>query len=483
MNILINTQIFGCVMKCVESAVRQCSDKYGFDADEALRDLDVSFAESRSKTSEGKLRVTKISKPAFPMPFSGEFSEDLCHGLQLNNGLYTQCCSKSKGQSVFCATHKKQADSSAAGIPTHGTIQQRVESGFDFVDPSGKKPTPYTKIMKKHNLSQEQVIEEAERLNIIIDPRHFEEIEETKKGRPKVEKAAKEPKQKSKGRPKKEKKVVETAQEDMFASIVAEIDSSDEAEDFEPRPRSGTLPSLEMNQEGMAQAEEESKKYEAEVAADEAKKAAIAKKEAKKAAAAEKEAKKLAAEEAKKAAAAEKEAKKVAAEEAKKAKEAKAEEAKKAKAAAEEAKAEEAKKLSEKSAKPAPAKTESGPFDDDEDDEEEEIACPFVYEGIKFYKTEKSGIVYTKNQDCVGKWNEEMDIITYWIEDDEDDGTIAIKFNSKKYFRSPAGFVYDSNKGDELVGTWDIQKRTIKFFENAESSSESEEEEEEEEYA
>mgnify|MGYP006957754431 CR=1 FL=1 len=82
--------------------------------------------------------------------------------------------------------------------------------------------------MKKLKLTEEQVLEEAGKLNIIINMQHFEDVEEPRRGR--KSNPLKEVKVKAegkKGRPKKTKKVLEIEGEsdDLFASLVADASS------------------------------------------------------------------------------------------------------------------------------------------------------------------------------------------------------------------------------------------------------------------
>jgi hypothetical protein len=114
----------------------------------------------------------------------------------------------------------------SGGIPEYGTIQQRKEVGImEYVDPKGRKPVAYTKIMKKLKVSQEDVIAEARKFNMEVNEVHFvEAIVDGKRGRPKTSKELKETKG-AKGRPKKEPKVVELndEQDDLFAAMVADV--------------------------------------------------------------------------------------------------------------------------------------------------------------------------------------------------------------------------------------------------------------------
>jgi hypothetical protein len=303
-------------------------------------------------------------------------------------------------------------EKTGAEVPEYGTIQQRMAVGiFEFVDPKGRKPVSYTKVMKKYKISQEQVMEEAGKYNINIDSMHFVESEgDSKRGRPSSKKE-KEPKEKgAKGRPKKEKKVLEIEgdDEDLFATLVAQANESDEL----VMPKNKVVKSDEEKEAERLAKEQEKAEREAKLAEAKAEKEAKlaaekAEKEAKLAAAkAEKEAK-LAAEKA------EKEMKKLALEQAKAEKEAKLAAEKEAKKlAAEEAKA---KKPSKKAVEP-------------EEDEEPDVVKKIEFDGKKYLKSKKTGIVYdyaeyVKNgeQVVVGKWNENSNKIEFDATEEEEE--------------------------------------------------------------
>jgi hypothetical protein len=215
-------------------------------------------------------------KASIPLPFNGEFDESLCFGLQTNHGLYTQCGLRRQGSKCYCKQHESQADKNSTGVPDNGTIQQRMASDIlNFTTPSGKPVTAYSKIMKKLNITMEQAEEEAGKVNVTIDSRHFIAAdEEAKKGRPKKEKAPKEAKA-TKGRPKKEKMSVEISEpkDDLFATLVAQAAAESSGSESESEPESET----EMSE--MSAADKESHAAEKEAKKNEKK----AEKEAKKA--------------------------------------------------------------------------------------------------------------------------------------------------------------------------------------------------------
>jgi hypothetical protein len=302
-----------------------------------------------------------------------------------------------------------------AEVPEYGTIQQRMAVGIlDYVDPKGRKPVAYAKVMKKYKVTKEQVLEEAGKLNIVINPEHFVVAEETKRGRPKTEKEAKS--KGVKGRPKKVKKVLlmEDEEEDLFASLVANANEDEEEmvanEDEEEMANSkkGKTDEEKKAEDLAAQklkAEKEAEKEAKRIAAQKLKAEKEAKLQAEKL---EKEAKKkqecLAREEKKKAEEAEKLAKKEAAEKAKADKEAKL-------AAEKLTKANKGKKS-----------------DAEEEDEEPDIVKKIEFEGKKYLKSKKTGVVYDYNryvkegeQEVVGKWNDTSNKIDFLASEEEEE--------------------------------------------------------------
>ena len=415
-------------MEVSKKTINMCAEKYGFSAEEALSEIGgVSVSEKRKEKKE-KEKKEKEKKASVALPFNGELKEELCQSLRQNSGLYTQCQSApTKG--VFCNNCHKLAEKAEDGIPEYGMIQQRMEAysnGVEYVDPKGRKPVAYLRVMKKYKLTKEQVIEEAGKLGIEINPIHFEMPADTRRGRPAAK--PKEPKEANavKGRPKKEKKVIiaEGDDEDLFASLVASANADNEDEENEI-----VIPSKKSAEEKEAERLAKEQEKEAKLAALAAEKQAKAEKLA--AEKAEKEAK-LAAEKAEKeaklaTAKAEKEAK-LAAEKAEK-------EAKLAALAAEkQAKAEklaaeklekEAKLEAEKQAKAdklaafIQAKLAAKKKPADEDDEPE-VVKKITFEDKKYLLSKKSGVIYDYEkyasegeQVVVGKWNEEEKKIVF----------------------------------------------------------------------
>ena len=396
----LNRLIVNASQELATRVVTECGSRYNFDSEEAIRLLGLNYIKLERKStgksvdkSAPKAKVL-VAKPAFPLPYNGEFNDIYCYALRQNNGLYTQCQIARKGDKHFCKSCQALADKNE-GMPEYGVIQSRQAVGIlEYVDPKGRKPVAYTKVMKKYKLNSEQVLEEAGKFNIIIDSNHFIVPEEdAKRGRPKAaEKVPKEPKG-AKGRPKKTKKVlqIEGDEEDLFAALVADANEEDEEMELAPKKKAGKSEE-EKEAERLAKEAEKAEKA-AKLAVEKAEKEAKlavekAEKEAKK------ETERLAREAKKAAEEADKLAKKEALELAKKEKEAKLLESK-----------------SKKSSKKAP---------EPEEDSEPEKVKKITVEGKKYLKSAKTGIIYdyaeyvkTEEQIVVGQWNETTNKIDF----------------------------------------------------------------------
>ena len=402
-------------------AIKECALRYGFSAEEALVSLNLSsvlaveVAENKSRKARGSSRVDvekpKVVRAAFPLPYNGEMNELCCFGLRLCEGLYTQCRVARKGNASFCKVCEEVALLNN-GVPTYGTIQERkacYDSNVEFKDPKGKSPVAYSRVMKKHKLTEAQVVEEAGKLNIVINPIHFTTVEsETKRGRPKAaNKAPKEPKG-AKGRPKKSKKVLEIdgGEDDLFASLLAEANAESSGSD-----EVSTIASEVEAEVEIAIKVKESKEPKKKASKDASKDAA---KEAEKATKAqEKEAEKLKKEQEKKlkeqekATKAAEKATKAAGKETEKAAKEVAKALKEAEKAAKEAEKalKEAEKKQKETAKSAPAAAVT--------DNEPDVVKRFEFEGKKYLKSKKTGIIYNMEQDVIGKWNDTTNKIDF----------------------------------------------------------------------
>ena len=395
--------------RCIEAL----ASRYNFDAEEASRYLNLSMIKVERKVpmKAKSTNAAKVSVPkaAFPLPYNGEFYDSCCYALRQNNGLYTQCTGLRKdGLAQFCKGCATTMQKTGAEVPEYGTIQQRnAVDIFEYTDPKGRKPITYTKVMKKYKISQEQALEEGAKLNIIINPEHFvvPDTEGVKRGRPSTKGEEKAPKEKgAKGRPKKSKKVlqIEGDDEDLFATLVAEAnEESEEEKEHERLAKEAEKESKRLAKE----AEKESKRIAAELLAKQKK---------------EKE-EKLAAEKAEK-----KEAERLA-REAKKAEEEAAKKLKEEQRFLEKELARESKlaaaKEATKSQKPSKKATEEVV-----EDEESDVVKKVEFEGKKYLKSKKTGIIYDYNeyvknseQVVVGKWNDTTNKIEFAAAEEEEE--------------------------------------------------------------
>ena len=236
-------------LKFARDIVERLASEHGFDADEALESLGIaeSVAINIKNTSNNKPKtvrkvvkevkekvvkevkekvvkevkekvakkvVAPALKPAFALPFCGTINES-CSGLCYADGLFLQCANK-KNAGDFCKRCAADAAKNEHGKPSHGIVQDRINQLQDFQAPNGKKQVPYYKIMKKLNLTQEQVEAEALRCGVVIDAAHFagEVVEPPKAKKARAVAASKKMSAAS---------VIEAQVDDIFAGLVAEV--------------------------------------------------------------------------------------------------------------------------------------------------------------------------------------------------------------------------------------------------------------------
>ena len=408
--------------------VEKLSSKYEFDAEEAMRELELPIikrdepAAPRRKAlvAEKKSKPEKRLVPSIPLPFCGKVIDGWCKAIVKNNKLYTQCTnSPTKDEICTKCDNLLKKD----GELPFGLITSRMECDiFSYKDNKGNVPLPYTVIMAKMDITREKAIEEAAKFGITIPEEHFVVVEKAR-GRPKKDVAEKsdddETDKKNRGRPKKDKPVKATSKvgDDIIAGLLQQAKDNGE-----------------IVEEKSSQSQEETQTQEEETT-DKAVEKPAPKTKANKT---DKEAEKAAAKAAKEA---EKAAAKAAKEAEKTAKEAE-------KAAAKEAEKEAAKAAKKTNAKEAPApkkhddKTPAAPkvdneegvsetksceqesYSDEEEDGEEQIKVKkFEFQGKKYKRSEPDNILYDWDDDePVGVWNPNTKTIDELPEDiDEED--------------------------------------------------------------
>jgi len=395
MNIEVTELLAKTLENMVKSAVRKgiesVTSRHGLDLEAELELMGLDTAKlvrkampKSSKVKEVKVKEVKVKKSSLPLPFSASHvNSECCQGIIYNRGLFTQCEKNQMESGSFCKSCQSEADSSANGKPSCGTVGDRLACGlYEYTDAKGRKPLPYLLVLEKLKLSLPEEIE----------------IEEEHLTAKKVSKS----KKSERGRPKKAALNITV---DEPADLFSQLQPEEEELEQEQVQEEKAIKSKKLSES------EKAEKKAALEAEREAKKAALeADREAKKAALeAEREAKKLALEaekaqklEAKKLALeAEKEAKKLALEAEKEAKKAaleakKAEKPKKAAKKSEKAeKAEEQEQVAaEEPAKPSPATTPA-----------KVSASRVKIDGVEYLKTGANILYNPATKEAVGLWN------------------------------------------------------------------------------
>jgi len=181
------------VMKSMENAVTATihqvieflSKKYGFPLEEAKQAIKLNPVRKPVAKKNSVEKVVK-QKEAFCLPFNGVENLKHCRAICCNNGLFTQCPNDRKpDKNDLCTPCFNKASKNANKLPNYGLIDKRIQCGlYEFTDPKGKPVLPYLKYMAKKNITQDQVIEYATKLGVILSEEHFT-YEEPKKTRAK----------------------------------------------------------------------------------------------------------------------------------------------------------------------------------------------------------------------------------------------------------------------------------------------------------
>ena len=202
-NFNASVEVTELLMKTLENAARklaarcisEAATRHGFDADAEIQALGLEnlsvtrkqmAKKSASEKKEKKPREPKKSN--FPMPF---FAENVnaggCQGLAYNRGLFTQCPKNCLDTGDYCKGCQTEADKNASGCPDCGNVSARLATGFyEFKDPKGRSPISYVKLIKKLNLTLEQVSEETDKTGKTIPEEHLVVVEKKfARGRPK----------------------------------------------------------------------------------------------------------------------------------------------------------------------------------------------------------------------------------------------------------------------------------------------------------
>ena len=245
--------------------VRLSSCGYGSKEEmlKSLCSLDVERRKLNEYVESSVLSSSVLSSSVLSkrnMPWCGCVRGGCCIGLKKALGLYTQCEKECSGE--YCSSCLKLLEKNGGKSP-YGTVHDRMKCGImEYKDPEGKRPIAFRKIMKKLNLSREEVELEGKRLGISIPECHFEEeIEKRGRGRPKKDTSAEDTasdksvgekvgekvdekvgekvdekvgEKKKRGRPKKEKEIISNnAGEDLIASLMQDVSPTIKAPELE----------------------------------------------------------------------------------------------------------------------------------------------------------------------------------------------------------------------------------------------------------
>ena len=372
----VPNSVISMLTNLARDVVQSCASRHGFDAEEEMRHLGldmgvgITLIEKKGKKVTEKVVSEKVEgvksfRGNFPLPYNGEHDESCCSGLKENQFLMTQCQNARKGDDKLCKTCDNQASKNENGLPKFGTIEMRKACGmFEYVAPNGKSPVAYSKVMKKLNLSMEQVVEEAAKRGMVLDEGHFVEVAESKKAakKEKAEKVTTEKvtteKVKGKGRPKKAEKIMKLVEptEDLFASLMASSQKAEKATTEKSTTEKSTT---------------EEQKLVAVLTAETVPKVEPKKKATKK---------------------------KVVVEEPVKVVE-----------------VEEVKVIEEEVAKVVEEEEEV------EDEEEVDDVVRIEYKGVKYLKSENTGVIYNMDEDVVGKWNDKTKSIDFEEQEEEEE--------------------------------------------------------------
>jgi hypothetical protein len=251
---LLSKTLENAMKDLVIRAVKECSTRYGFDFEDAIRALSLDNIKllkkpmakrgdtkrddtkrGDTKRSDTKRTTKQTLKSKIPFPFSKHHIDtNLCQGLTFNHGLFTQCKKNKMDNGNYCNKCQTEADSNASGEPNCGTIDNRINTGLmDFRDPKGRKPVSFLKLLEKLNITREIAEEEAMKIDMTIDEEHFVIVEqEKKKG----------------GRPKKTNKVVEADDvEDLFAKLTEEEETTNVETNVETNIETNVETNVETN--------------------------------------------------------------------------------------------------------------------------------------------------------------------------------------------------------------------------------------------
>jgi hypothetical protein len=174
--------------------ILECALRHNFDADEELRILGLeNVTVILKKKPVIKEKQVISDKAKFCLPFlSSSVDKNGCNGIAFNEGLFTQCKKVRINNESFCKMCLGESQTSENGEPKNGTVQRRSNSPYySYQDSRGRMPPAYLDYMKKRDITEDEVLAEAEKQGLTIPREHFIDFSRSKKVVAKVVKKSK----------------------------------------------------------------------------------------------------------------------------------------------------------------------------------------------------------------------------------------------------------------------------------------------------
>lgn len=126
-----------------------------------------------------KRKSLKESRQLFPF-VSSLVSNMCCQGLAYNKGLFTQCPKLKHESGLFCKGCKREIEKS--GRLVCGTVSERMNNEFEYVDGKGRKQVPFMKVAERV-CSAEELEKIRERgVELGVNMLHFQSVEKKSAG-------------------------------------------------------------------------------------------------------------------------------------------------------------------------------------------------------------------------------------------------------------------------------------------------------------
>ena len=201
------------------NVLKTCSEKYKFNYNDALSELELENLSMISRTTEKKPRKLKVKNAKYVLPYIPDMKYTGCNALCWNNGLFTPCGGELDNMGDYCKSCATEGFANENGIPSCGNLTRRRQMGLsEYTDLNGRNVVHYTRVLKTLKLNLDDMISYAGNNNIVIPDEHLKikNVSNTSDGG-----------EKKRGRPKKSQTLVESVQpEDLFKTLCADEQGS-----------------------------------------------------------------------------------------------------------------------------------------------------------------------------------------------------------------------------------------------------------------